>query len=302
MTNIILGKRKYPDTPRPSKAVIRPVTSTLKPAQPPKFSNPTRINKGRAFAPSRGGKQHLPPNVFERRRTRDHVAKLQELNPSGNWLEEEGLTFTPKKRKVPKPYSPNWSLDYEGNNYVVFKDEFNLKLPYPKISRQLKLVTSHVERNFNGVKMLWGREDWEENAEEVLAEEERIREKRRRERKERELRGAKSSSQRRRKLKENKRAALIKKEEQEVKAEVDQEDILGLSATEDKETQTMIDIPKQHKEPAQPTGLERNSEQALIPLALLQMKLKRKNQIRAVILEGGNQSGIWPKGRRTERV
>ncbi|CZR62916.1 uncharacterized protein PAC_12813 [Phialocephala subalpina] len=236
------------------------------------------------------------------------------MKPDGNWINEDGLEFAPKKRKVVKLYSPCWSLDYLGNNHAVFRPDNDMRLPFASISIKERLVTSHLERNFNGEKMLWAREDWEANSEQVLAEEERIREKRRRGKKERERKGAKSSIQRRRKLKESKRAALIKIEESEAKVEdigvemggdfllgpsaADDILLLGSSATNDKETQTPID--ELRKLAAEPTGIDINSAPPLTPLMLL--KMKKKSQIRADILAGSNQSGMRPWRRTTGNV
>lgn len=84
-------------------------------------------------------------------------------------------------------------------------------------------MTSHLERNFDGVKIIWAREDWEENMEEVLREEEIVREKRRKERKERERNGLLSKAQR--KKRKLIRAEEIKTEENEGMADDEAEDV-----------------------------------------------------------------------------
>ncbi|KAE8454537.1 hypothetical protein EG329_000160 [Mollisiaceae sp. DMI_Dod_QoI] len=213
MVNIVLKTGPHPATPHPSVGMKRPIALSPEtsppsnPAKKPKISN----------QPSLGGKTIFQPEVYQRRRTREHVKKLNDINPYIDWVNEEGLQFKPRNRRSPTPpYSPKYSLDWQGDNFEVFEDEFDLDLGEPAIAVEEKLVTSHLVRNFHGEKMWWAREDWEENCAEVLKEEERIREKRKRERKERERNGGMSASQRRRKWRESRKAALIKKEEEDV--------------------------------------------------------------------------------------
>lgn len=221
MVNIVLNKRSHPESPHPTVGMMRPVTSTSEPS-PPSNSYKKQAT-GSTIHPLIGGKLVPQSGLYEGRRTRGHVKKLNDLNPYVDWINEEGLQFESKHRRSPTPYSPKYSLDWQGDNFEVFEDEFDLDLGEPAIAVEEKLVTSHLERTFNGEKMWWGREDWEENSKEVLKEEERIREKRRRDRKERERKGGLGAIQRRRKWRESKRASLTKKEEQDidVKMELD---------------------------------------------------------------------------------
>lgn len=116
-----------------------------------------------------------------------------------------------------------------GDNKAVFVEKFDLDCGEPAIPLEV-YETSHLERSFDGVKMVWAREDWIENTEEVLREEERVREKIRKDRKERNRKGGLSAVPRRRKWRLIRMVGMVMAEEKDadMKMEVgDAEEDLG---------------------------------------------------------------------------
>jgi hypothetical protein len=170
------------------------------------------------------GKQ-LPskPSTLDRRRTRSHIKRLQDLYPDPfiSWV-DPGLCYSPKKKKIEPRYSPAYPPGFLGEKSSVFGEELGLDLGEAAISEEEKYMTSHIERNFDGVKIIWARKDWEENMEKVLRGEEVVREKRRKGRRERERKGGLSAAQRKRKWKLS-RAGAIKTEESEGEVKVEKE-------------------------------------------------------------------------------
>ncbi|KUJ09304.1 uncharacterized protein LY89DRAFT_283232 [Mollisia scopiformis] len=218
----------------PSKNMIRPIMSASQPASaiprpgtPRPILPPPRTNS--TPHPTTSGKQ-LPSttSAFHRRRTRANAQVLVDLcpNPYVPWVDPSGLHFSPKRRAIPVPRSSiGYPPGFLGQNDSAWDKELDLKLGEPAIPVKEVYRTSFLERNKGGVRMFWGRDDWEVNEGLVLAEEVRVREKRRKKRRERERKGALSAAGRKRK----RLMAAVKSEEVEgegeVKIEEDKEDV-----------------------------------------------------------------------------